>query len=280
MTGPPGVYRLRGKASDTRPRRYDSGVISFPPVAPGEPLVISASTFVTYRTCPDQAVARLRGRYPADTRRSFRGGLAHRVFARHLTSGEIAAADFAQVCREEIGMGLNAAVGRLGLRPSDLRGLIEEAAELYGRFKRFPDAGFRDAEVSLDVEPAPGVTLRGTVDAVFEDDGAVRLVDWKTGGLGAARHQLSFYAMCWALERDALPSTVEAVSVGTGERLEERPTVASVTDCAELVGDLVSRARSALAGGGHLARVAGPWCSYCPVSAECPEGSAAAAMAG
>ncbi len=246
----------------------------------GEPVVVSASTYVTYRTCPEQAVARLRGHYPGDTRAGFRGGLAHRVFARHLADGPIDDARFESVCREEIGQALNPSMARIGLRPSELRGLITEVGELYERFKRMPATGFRNAEVALEVEPSPGVALKGTVDAVFESDGSIRLVDWKTGLLGAARHQLMFYAALWALERGELPATVEAISVATGERLERTPTHAEATDCLDLVADFVSRARESLASNASLARIAGPWCRYCPVLDGCEEGSAAIGLAG
>ena len=255
-------------------------VLRFPSVVAGDPVVVSASTYMSYRTCPEQAVARLRGHYPADTRASFRGGLAHRVFARHLAEGPIEVEALQSVCREEIGQALNPAMGRVGLKPSELKGLITEIGDLYARFKRFPTEGFRNAEVALSHEPAAGVTLKGTIDAVFADDGAVRLVDWKTGQLGNARHQLMFYASLWALERGRLPDQVEAVSVATGERLEAHPTSADATACLELVADLVSRAREAFASQTPLARVGGPWCRYCPVLEGCAEGTAAVALAG
>lgn len=255
-------------------------MVRFPTIAAGEPISVSASTYVAYRTCPEQAIARLRGQYPADTRLSFRGGLAHRVFARHLNEGAIEPDDFARVCREEIGQGLNPAIGRLGLRPSELRGLITEIGELYERFKRFPSEGFRNAEVALESQPAEGVTVKGKVDAVFDDPGGVRLIDWKTGQLGAADHQLTFYAMLWALEHRELPATVEAVSVATGERYAVAPDMAALESCAELVADLVRRARESFASGAPAARFAGPWCRYCPVLGDCPEGAAAVTMAG
>ena len=54
----------------------------FPAVVPGEPIVLSASAFVTFSRCPEQAVGRLRGMYPPESRASFLGGLARRIFAR------------------------------------------------------------------------------------------------------------------------------------------------------------------------------------------------------
>ena len=278
--GPPEVYWLPAIPSVSRVKSYDLGVLAFPQVVPGEPVVVSASSYVAYRTCPEQAVARLRGHYPRDTRLSFRGGLAHRVFARHLNEGNIDEADFESVCREEIGQALNPSMGRVGLKPSELRGVISEIGELYQRFKRFPNAGFNAAEISIRSEQAGDVTLKGTIDAVFVDDGSIRLVDWKTGQLGAADHQLIFYAALWALERGSLPARVEAVSVATGERLERTPTLDDATSCLELVADFVSRARESFVDGGPLARVAGPWCRYCPVVDSCDEGAAAVRAVG
>lgn len=225
-------------------------------------------------------MSRLQGHYPIDTRASFRGGLAHRVFARHLVGGPISSETFEAVCREEIGQALNPAMGRVGLKPSELRGLITEIGELYARFKRLPAEGFRAAEVSILHEPSEGVTLKGRIDAVFDGDGGVRLVDWKTGQLGAAVHQLTFYAAVWALERGTLPERVEAISVSTGERLEASPTIDDAGSCLELVADLVTRAREVFATGAPVARVAGPWCRYCPVLDGCPEGAAAVVLAG
>ena len=88
--------------------------------------------------------------------------------------------------------------------------------------------------------PADGVTLRGSVDAVFDDAGSgPLLVDWKTGGLGEPGIQLGFYALLWALERGEIPGRVEAVSVGTGERMDAVPSRAggaSMTCGEELAG--------------------------------------------
>ncbi len=149
---------------------------------------------------------------------------------------------------------------------------------LYERFRRFPMEGFSSAEVALEAEPVDGVRLLGTVDAVFEENGTARLVDWKTGGLGDALPQLLFYALLWALSRHEVPATVEAVSVRTGERLGQVPSSADLAETAAAVADLVNRVRRAWAGDGQIARHGGPWCRYCPLLAECSEGRSAAAV--
>ena len=234
--------------------------------------------FLTYLRCPDQALARHAGAYPDDSRSSFRGGLAHRIFARHLNGGPIEDSGFEQACREEIGQGLNPKVGALGLRPSELAGVISEVGELYARFKRIDMQDYRAAEVFLETEPAKGVVLRGTIDAVFEGDGGVRLVDWKTGELGQSQDQLWFYAALWALINEAVPAQVEAMSVATGERWEASPDESKVRETLATVAGLVADLRSGIASGATLERRPGPWCRFCPVLADCADGQGAVAV--
>lgn len=251
----------------------------FPPVVPGEDLVLSASTFVTFERCPEQAAGRMRGVYGPESRSSFLGGLAHRVFARHLTSGPIDDSQFANVCREEIGVGLNPKLAALGMKPSQLSSVIDDVSELYDRFKTLGADGFVGAEVSLESEPAEGVVLRGSVDAVFEGEGGTRLIDWKTGSLGDPS-QLAFYAMLWAIDRGEIPGRIEAVSVGTGERVEEVPSRGLIDDTADRTARAVDALRTSWESGDSLDRVAGPWCRWCPLLDDCSEGRAASDLLG
>jgi hypothetical protein len=246
-------------------------------VRSGDPLTVSASLFVAFVRCPEQAGGRVRGLFPVETRRSFVGGLAHRIFARHLTRGPIEAEGLAAACREEIGAGMNQKLAALAVKPSELGRVIEEVGSLYERFRSLGAEGFVGAEVHVEVEPAPGVTLRGSIDAVFEDDGGVRLVDWKTGALGEPEVQLGFYALLWALERRELPGRIEAVSVTSGERLLAAPTPADVRATAARVAEVVDALRGAW-DGVPLERSAGPWCRWCPLLEECSEGRSAAAL--
>jgi hypothetical protein len=251
--------------------------IVFPPVRPGDPVTISASLFVAFVRCPEQAAGRLRGEYPTETRQSFVGGLAHRIFARHLTRGPIAPEGFAAACREEIGVAMNHKLAALGVKPSELGRVIDEVSGLYERFRSLGAEGFVGAEVHLESEAAPDVTLRGSVDAVFEEGGGVRLVDWKTGALGDPEAQLGFYALLWALERHELPGHIEAVSVTSGERLEAVPTRQGVEATAARVAAVVDALRDAWEGTA-LERSAGPWCRWCPLLEGCSEGRSAASL--
>lgn len=256
------------------------GPIEFPKVPPGEPVTLSATAYVAFERCPEQAAGRLRGVYGPESRASFVGGLAHRVFARHLSGGPIAEAEFPAACREEIGTSMNAKLAGLGLRPSQLAEVVDEVGRLYERFKTMGIDGFVGAEVMLEAEPSPGVVLRGSVDAVFEDEAGVRLVDWKTAGLGDPVPQLSFYALLWTMARGDMPGRVEALSVGSGERIDEVPTAAGLQETAGRVAHMASEVRRIWSQGGSLERIAGPWCRWCPLLAECSEGASAGAILG
>ncbi|MGH8947066.1 MAG: RecB family exonuclease [Acidimicrobiia bacterium] len=248
----------------------------------GDPIRLSASTFVAWKKCPDNANAKLQGLYGPDTRPAFVGTLAHRIFTRHLSGGAIPGEEFAQACREEIGgSNLNHKLGALQMRPSALAAVIEEVRALYERFTKLPGEGFEGAEVDVRHETVDGVELVGTVDAVYREElGGHRLVDWKTGELGEPEDQLLFYALLWALEHEDLPAYVEAVSVRTGERYRTVPSSDDVARLAAEVAEMADELRRAWSEGSSLERRGGPWCRYCPLLEDCPEGKATTALLG
>ncbi len=251
-------------------------MLTFPQVAPGAPVTVSATQYVTYLRCPDRARHRSLGVYDEDSRPALRGMLAHRLFYRHLTGAAVTSKGVYQVCLEEIGERYNHKLPPLGLaRMSTLRPLLAEVGALYERFAQVDMAGLSEAEIDLVHRPFPGVTLRGTVDAVFDDEAGVRLVDWKTGALGEVEHQLDFYSLLWVLVRGELPVSVEASSVSTGDRYVAQPTIDGLTQVARQVAHLVDEIRTSLGSGDPLPRVAGPYCASCPVLSECAEGAAA-----
>ena len=243
---------------------------------------LSASTYVAWKKCPDSANARLQGIYGPDTRPAFLGSLAHRIFARHLTAGPISDEEFVRACKEEIGgSNLNNKLAGLALKPSALAGVIEEVRGLYERFTKLPGDGFDGSEVTMEFENDDGVQLVGTIDAVYREDlGGHRLVDWKTGEVGDAEDQLMFYSLLWALDHEEVPAYVEAVSVKTGERYRTVPSADDVKRVADEIGRLVDEIRGAWNEGGDLPRNGGPWCKFCPILGECPEGQATEALLG
>lgn len=245
-------------------------VIEFPPIHPGDPVLVSATTYIAYRRCPAQGLGRFRGRYPPESKASFRGGLTHGLIARHLQSGPID--DPEHAAREVIGStNLNNKITAAGLnRPSLLGPVISEASDLYRRFTKLPVDQFERAEVALLCEVADGVTLIGQVDAVFTGP---LLRDWKTGPLGDPLEQLLFYALVWCLQEKTLPR-VEAISLQTGESLTQTPSLFELSVVAARVADLVNFVRRSI----EAERRAGPWCRYCPLWQECAEGQAALAI--
>jgi len=244
---------------------------------------VSATTYLSFRQCPAQAEARLQGVYQAESKASFTGALAHRLFARHLNGGPIG--DVGQAIREEIGAALNGKMAAIGIhRPSELNEMILAAGALYDRFRHFPADGFEAAEISMEAEPCEGVKLVGKIDAVFREDlpGPI-LRDWKTGGLGEPIEQLLFYALVWALEKGEMVAAVEAVSLQTGERVRKTPSEVELAGVASNLAELVTQVRTAWssASGIHSAsaiRRGGPWCKYCPLLDTCPEGRSAEAI--
>jgi hypothetical protein len=254
-------------------------VISFPSVPAGDSVKVSATTYLSFRQCPAQAEARLQGVYSAESKASFTGALAHRLFARHLTTGPID--DVNQAVREEIGSALNGKMAAIGIhRPSELTEMIREATALYDRFRHFPGDGFEAAEISLEAEPSEGVKLIGKIDAVFrEEQTGPILRDWKTGSLGEPIEQLMFYALVWALERGELVSGVEAVSLQTGERMRRAPSLGELSAVARHIADLVTAFRTIWSSvGATTERRGGPWCRYCPLLEDCSEGRSADAI--
>jgi RecB family exonuclease len=253
--------------------------VTFPEMVQGEDVTVSATAFLTWRRCPERALARHEGTFDTATVAAFRGSLAHRIFARHLRDGPIDDATLVQACREEIGKSLNPPLVELGLTPSRLGRVFEEVRVLYDSFSRMAADDIHEVELQCDLEAAPGVRLRGVIDAVFgRADGGVTLTDWKTGELGEAEAQLAFYALVWTLLRGEAPVLVEAISVASGERVASAPDAESLGATAADVAAMVGELRGALATGARLARVAGPWCRYCPLLATCDEGSEAVAV--
>ncbi len=250
-------------------------MVDLPVLASGDEISVSASSYVLWRQCPQQALARFSGVYGADSLPAFRGSLAHAIFARHLGDGPIAPESFDVACKQAIGgSNLNFKVKSLNLKPSMVQGVIEEVGGLYDRFKLMPTDGFEGAERLVKAHLGGDVSVVGRIDAVYRDADGVRLVDWKTGNLGDVELQLTFYALLWMLETDEIPDQIEAYSVQTGEHERYTPTEADVQSLLDDVVQMVADVRSAWASGEELERRAGPWCQYCPLFEDCGEGKA------
>jgi hypothetical protein len=252
-------------------------VLTLDEVPEGDAFGVSATLFVTYLRCPQQALARLQGVYGRPSRASFKGALTHRIIARHIDRGAIDPAEFAMVCRQETGAKLNAQLADVGLRPSEFGAVVEEVSELYKRFAALSLDGLEASEMSFEDTVAEGVTLRGRIDAVFDGPEGTRIVDWKTGAhLGDdVAAQLGFYALAWSKRNGVPPAVTEAMSLATGEKLVHEPTVDDIAQLEHDVASMIGVLRVAMRDGRELDRTAGPHCRWCPLLDSCSEGAAA-----
>lgn len=234
------------------------------------PLKLSATLYTTWKRCPAQARARLDGHYPPDTIDTFRGLLAHRIFARHLRDGPISPLEFSKVCRSEIGSSnLNYKVAELGLKPREVESVILVVGDLYRRFPRVARAqNVSNVEVQLDHELDTGILLTGRIDAISNGTaGPAVLIDWKTGELGDAADQLRFYAVLYTLARSTMPLEVRAISIQTGEMLSEWVDHKTIIDTELELIDCIADLRSDV-----RLETPGPYCRWCPILEECTVG--------
>lgn len=248
----------------------------FDHLATGDSFNVSATLYTAYLECPQRALGRLQGFYGKPSVASLKGQLAHKIFATHLDEGEIPVDDFNRACRVAAGTHLGAMMGELGMSISQFDAVVLEVQALYDRFKALPIDGFREAEMEFDLDAGGGITLRGSMDAVFDSDEGPRIVDWKTGTyLSDKEAQLEFYAMVWELLNGEIPATAEAMSVATGENVHLEPTRESVLATQAEVGEMIETLRQAMATGADLQRRAGPYCAWCPLLDDCEEGRTA-----
>lgn len=85
-------------------------------------------------------------------------------------------------------------------------------------------------EMSMSVELASGLVLRGIIDRLDRaPDGALRVVDYKTGKAPApgwesrALFQMRFYALMLWRETGQIPSRLQLLYIGSGERIVDDP---------------------------------------------------------
>jgi putative RecB family exonuclease len=84
-------------------------------------------------------------------------------------------------------------------------------------------------EQLVETQLEPGLVLRGYVDRIDDADGALRVVDYKTGRSPgaqweqAAMFQLRFYALIVHLDSGRLPQRLQLLYLGNGEVLTYEP---------------------------------------------------------
>ena len=118
--------------------------------------------------------------------------------------------------------------------------------------------------------------LRGYVDRIdVAPDGAVRVVDYKTGrspGIGfesSALFQLRFYALVLWRTRGVVPTLLQLIYLGDGQIVSYRPDeqdLRATQRVVEAVGRAIALARES----GEWQPNRGPACRWCSFQAHCP----------
>lgn len=134
----------------------------------------------------------------------------------------------------------------------------------------------RARELYVETELADGPRLRGIVDRVdVAPDGAVRIVDYKTGkapraGYGeSAAFQMRFYGLVVWRTRQTVPAMLQLMYLGDGQVLRSVPTVGDLerteTKIRSVWGSIEDDARS-----GEFAPRRSRLCDWCAHQAQCP----------
>lgn len=163
--------------------------------------------------------------------------------------------------------------------PEDHERWLESARGLVGRYFALEDpTRIEPAERELFVEHLheSGVVLRGVIDRVDEaPDGALRVVDYKTGRApgeryeAAALFQLRFYALLLWRTRGVVPALLQLVYVADRTVLSIVPDEDDLRRTEERALAVWRAIRAAEESGQWLPGERPP-CSWCPHQALCP----------
>ncbi|MDP3969469.1 MAG: PD-(D/E)XK nuclease family protein [Nocardioides sp.] len=133
-----------------------------------------------------------------------------------------------------------------------------------------------EREVFVEHLTDEGLVLRGIVDRVdVAPDGAVRVVDYKTGrapGQGfeaGALFQMRFYALVWWRTRGVLPRLLQLVYLGDGTVISHAPDEDELLATERRVHAIWAAIRHGEETGDFQPRT-GPLCRWCAHQALCP----------
>lgn len=131
-------------------------------------------------------------------------------------------------------------------------------------------------ELAVETPLEDGPLLRGVVDRVdVAPDGAIRIVDYKTGRSpragyeGSALFQMRFYALVVSRLRDRPPAMLQLVYLGDGTVLRHAPRPAELATTEQRVRAIWSGIRSAAEQDRWQPRP-GPLCGWCAHQSLCP----------
>lgn len=132
-------------------------------------------------------------------------------------------------------------------------------------------------EMYVESQLDGGPLLRGIIDRIdVAPDGAVRVVDYKTGKSpragyeGSAVFQMRFYGLVVWRERGTLPKMLQLVYLGDGKVLRNSPTEDELVATEARVRTVWSSIEEAALSGEWRPRRT-PLCGWCAHQAVCPE---------
>lgn len=133
-----------------------------------------------------------------------------------------------------------------------------------------------EREVFVEHLTEEGLVLRGIVDRVdVAPDGAVRVVDYKTGRAPhegfetAALFQMRFYALVWWRTRGVVPRLLQLVYLGDGTVISDAPDEEELLATERRVHAIWAAIRHGEETGDFQPRT-GPLCRWCAHQARCP----------
>jgi len=134
-----------------------------------------------------------------------------------------------------------------------------------------------EREVYVETVLDTRLLLRGFVDRVdLAPDGAVRIVDYKTGRAPGVGHehwalfQMRFYALLWWRRHGVLPTSLKLVYLGSGETISYSPDELDLEATRRKVEAIWAAIQEATRTGQWQPRP-GSHCSWCSYRAICPE---------
>lgn len=167
----------------------------------------------------------------------------------------------------------------VGLVP-DWPGWLESCRTVLGRYFELEDPRRlepAEREVYVEALLESRLLLRGIVDRVdVAADGAVRVVDYKTGRAPGPGHearalfQMRFYALVLWRTRGVVPAMLRLIYLGDGETVSYRPDEDDLRATERQLEALWSAIRLAHETGEWLPQ-RGAQCSWCSFREHCPE---------
>ncbi len=134
-----------------------------------------------------------------------------------------------------------------------------------------------EREVSVSLALEEDLELRGIIDRVdVAPDGAVRVVDYKTGRSpragyeGGALFQMRFYALLLARLRGRMPAMLQLIYLGDGVVVRHEPDEAELASTERRLRALWTSVQTSAREGTWTPK-RGPLCGWCAHQAVCPE---------